>query len=90
MPIQLLLPIQDIRMLWSNDYPNMRVGELTRTDYPNRAFVFEDLYNDIHKNGITTPLRVVNDRLVDGHHRAIIAMELGIETIPIEYSGYYL
>jgi polysaccharide pyruvyl transferase WcaK-like protein len=66
----------------------MRVGELTRTDYPNRAFVFEDLYNDIHKNGITTPLRVVNDRLVDGHHRAIIAMELGIETIPIEYSGY--
>lgn len=73
--------------LWSNDYPELRVGELSRLNYPNRAFVFEVLYADIMTNGISNPLRVVNDRLVDGHHRAIIAIELGLQEVPIEFSG---
>lgn len=87
MAIYFLMPLDELRLLWSNDYPSLRVGELTRADYSNRAFVFEPLSEDIHKNGITTPLRVANSRLVDGHHRAIIAMEQGLNAVPVEYSG---
>lgn len=78
----------ELRSLRSFDYPCL-VGELTRDTYvesKHRA-VFDDLAVDIQKNGISTPLRVVNGYLVDGHHRAVVALELGIDLIPIQYEG---
>lgn len=84
------MSIDELRHLQSNDYPDKRIEDLQRDDYPNRAFVFDDLLRDISKNGIKTPLRVVNNRLVDGHHRAIIAIELGLDGVMVEYSGHYM
>lgn len=70
------------------DYP-CTVGELSRNTYIEfkHGPIFESLTKDIQENGITTPLRVVNDYLIDGHHRAVVAMELGLLEIPISYEG---
>lgn len=82
------LSLDDLKALWSNDH-HCRVGELSRTSYelPKHVDIFNDLSTAIQRDGITTPLRVVSGMLVDGHHRAIVAMELGIPTIPIAYEG---
>lgn len=88
MPVYQDLPVTILSTLRSNDYPNKTISDLHRADYLNRAYVFEGLAADIAKNGIKEPLRVANGVLVNGHHRAIIALELGLESVPIEYSGY--
>lgn len=48
---------------------------------------FDQLSKDIQDNGLSTPLRVNDGVLVDGHHRAIIAMELELKEVLIEYCG---
>lgn len=82
------MSLDELKALKSMDHP-CYVGDLSRNTYIEykHGRVFEDLAVDIRKNGITTPLRVVNNYLVDGHHRAVIAMELGITEIPITYEG---
>lgn len=87
MPVKLVVPTDRLKDLYSNDYPDKTIGQLKRDDYPNRPFVFDELTKDIAANGIVEPLRVVNNFLVDGHHRAIIALELGLDNVSIEYSG---
>jgi hypothetical protein len=44
---------------------------------------YNTLKEDIAKHGIKTPIEVMGDRVSDGHHRAVIAKELGIPRIPI-------
>ena len=82
------LTLDELKALQSNDQ-NCLVGELCRGVYIEKKHhtVFDDLARDIRENGIETPLRVVGDRLVDGHHRAIVAIELGLGNIPITYEG---
>lgn len=87
MPINMVVPTDYLKALYSNDYPDKTIGQLKRADYPNRPFVFDELAKDIAANGVVKPLRVVNRFLVDGHHRAIIALELGLDNVPVEYSG---
>lgn len=79
----------EFKRLQSFDNPCL-VGDLTRAMYvlPKHEEVFQDLTADIQQNGITAPLRVVNDVLIDGHHRAIVAMELGLNEVPIAYEGF--
>lgn len=79
------VPLSSLMRLSSNDYPERQVSDLHRGlyDYP-----FDDLVEDVRRNGIKEPLRVVNNRLVDGHHRIIVAKELGFDEIQITYSGY--
>lgn len=81
--------MSDLKKLSSFDNPCL-VGELSRDMYvlPKHTQVFQDLTADIQQNGITAPLRVVNNVLVDGHHRAIVAMELGLTEVPIVYEGF--
>lgn len=47
---------------------------------------FKKLTNDIHSNGINTPIVYTyyqgKKHIVDGHHRASVARNLGHNTIP--------
>lgn len=79
--------------LISND---MRVDDLSGKDYTigelDAENIFQDdseryqsLHDSIKSEGIKVPLSVSLKRnlLIDGHHRAIVARELGIDQIPI-------
>jgi ParB-like chromosome segregation protein Spo0J len=84
---------EQLRGLLAHDYydhfdeKNYTVSEL------DPAFVwqqdddhtYEELYDSIEKEGIKTPLAVSlkDNMLYDGHHRAVIARDLGIDKIPI-------
>lgn len=46
-----------------------------------RCWDYKELVRDIQKNGLTEPLRVVGNHLKDGHHRLVIAKELGYKRI---------
>ena len=72
----------------SHDW-NCSVAQLTRDRYLKIKDVgyFDQLSKDIQDNGLSTPLKVSDGVLVDGHHRAIIAMELDLKEVPIEYCG---
>lgn len=86
MPLFYDTSIEQLDECYSNDYPHLQVKDLKRDLYPLYKD-FASLSDNISQNGITAPLRVVGNKLVDGHHRAIIIKELGIKTVPIEYSG---
>lgn len=55
------------------------------------AWTYEDLKRDIQANGVIIPVVVTQDGvIVDGHHRWIIATELGItDSVPIEVRTYH-
>lgn len=46
---------------------------------------YTSMYESVKKEGIKVPLTVSLKRnlLIDGHHRAIVARDLGIDKIPI-------
>lgn len=86
--IRKTISLEELGKLVSFDHGCL-VGSLSRDSYVEQKHVdtFVRLRDDISRNGITTPLRVVGTKLVDGHHRAVIALELGIDEIPINYEG---
>lgn len=45
------------------------------------------LIKDIAKNGILTPVLLGDDgRVWDGHHRIVIALSLGLSSVPVEFA----
>lgn len=46
----------------------------------------EHLKADISKNGMREPIDVRRGAVVDGHHRSVAAMELGMQKIPVRYT----
>ena len=46
---------------------------------------YQSLHDSIKNEGIKVPLSVSlkQNLLIDGHHRAVVARDLGIDTIPI-------
>ena len=67
-----------------NDYT---IGDLDAENiFQNDAERYQSLYDSIKTEGIKTPLEVSLKRnlLIDGHHRAIVARDLGIDKIPIK------
>ena len=84
---------EQLRGMFANDYydhfeeNNIKVGDLD-ADYVWDQFddhTYEELHDSIKKEGIKTPLNVSlrDNMLYDGHHRAVIARDLGIDKIPI-------
>lgn len=62
------------------------IGELDAENiFQDDAERYHSLHNSIKKVGIKEPLIVSLKRnlLVDGHHRAIVARDLGLDSIPI-------
>jgi ParB-like chromosome segregation protein Spo0J len=45
---------------------------------------YEGLKASIKKEGIKTPLQVLGNTLVEGHHRYLAAKELGINHLPMK------
>ena len=82
------LSLEELKDLCSFDH-GCRVGDLSGALYgeDKHEKVFQSLRESIQRNGVTKPLRVVSGVLVDGHHRAMIIMELGLSEIPITYEG---
>jgi hypothetical protein len=50
--------------------------------------VTQQLIESIRSEGIREPVLLGNDgRVWDGHHRIVVAMHLGLDTVPVEFSG---
>ena len=65
---------------------NYTIGELdVENIFQDDRERYNSLYASIKKEGIKVPLSVSlkQNMLWDGHHRAIVARDLGIEKIPI-------
>ncbi len=62
----------------------------SQLDTEGRAKV-DSLKKDIEANGVQEPLVVSRrgDLLVDGHHRAIAAIELGLKKVPVTKSPFH-
>jgi ParB-like chromosome segregation protein Spo0J len=64
----------------------IRVGQLVPEDVT--AFGTKEHYSDlrdsIQEHGIQKPLVVHRNTLIDGHHRAVAAMELDLPRIPVQ------
>ena len=76
----------DFYMAGTPDDEQIKVGQLHPDDVTAYSWDkdhYEGLKEDIKNKGIHTPLKVSNSMLMDGHHRALIAMELGIPQIPV-------
>lgn len=46
-----------------------------------KCWIYKAMIKNIQKNGLTEPLRVIDGHLRDGHHRLVIAKELGYKRI---------
>lgn len=93
MPAHQHINQEQLRGLISRD---MRFDDPSGTDYTIGELDSENIFQDdteryqslsdsIKTEGIKTPLDVSLKRnlLIDGHHRAIVARDLGIDKIPI-------
>lgn len=71
---------------WDTGRGVIRVRHLTREMY-GEDDKWSDLAQSVAKEGIKDPLFVSkegkNKYLIDGHHRALLAREFGIDRIPI-------
>ena len=72
---------------WDTGRGTIRVRHLTRGMYGKDDEVFDKIQQSVAQHGIQDPLFVSHDRknkyLIDGHHRAILAFEYGIDKIPV-------
>jgi ParB-like chromosome segregation protein Spo0J len=82
------ISVEELKSLISFDHGCL-VGDLPGDAYADKKHldVLEELRQSIRDNGVTSPLRVVGNQLVDGHHRALVIMELGLASVPIVYEG---
>ena len=84
---------EQLRGMFANDFydhfeeNNYTVGNLDADNvfHPDDDYDYHELHASIKKEGIKTPLNVSlrDNMLYDGHHRAVIARDLGIDKIPI-------
>jgi hypothetical protein len=84
---------QQLRGLISSDMrsddpngPDYTIGELDSENiFQDDSDYYQELHSSIKNEGIKVPLKVSlkHNTLYDGHHRAIVARDLGIPHIPI-------
>lgn len=56
--------------------------------WSNQQAYMDMLATSIQETGIHMPILVGNDgRVWDGHHRLAVAHKLGLETVPVQFSG---
>ena len=89
-----MLPIEELKNLKSENFEGVKVGNLLDLRWDKDEDLpkvwgkdYEDLKSDIAKRGIHTPLLISDKQLLDGHHRAVAAMELGISHVPVRKSN---
>lgn len=98
MPAKDYINQNQLRNLFAGDFHmegepkeyQLRVGDLHPEgirEYSWDAEHYDDLKKSIQDRGITNPLLVRGNTLIDGHHRAVIARELELAKIPIKRIG---
>ncbi|QDK01280.1 ParB-like nuclease domain protein [Microbacterium phage WaterT] len=51
--------------------------------------VTQQLLESVQTGGMREPILLGNDgRVWDGHHRVVVAMHLGLDSVPVEFSGW--
>lgn len=89
MPAHQHINQDQLRALKALDFPTDDEGGYYTVGQLDPELSFDDVehYNtlkeDILQNGIQEPIPVRKGKLADGHHRAVIAKELGIPRIPV-------
>jgi hypothetical protein len=72
---------------WDTGRGTTRVRNLTREMYGKDDDTFKNIEQSVAQHGIKEPLFVThegeNKYLIDGHRRAVLAMEYGIDNIPV-------
>lgn len=88
-----IMPIEELKDLDSENFEGEKVGNLLNLKWENNENLpqvwgddYRSLKSDIAKNGIQTPLQVSNGQLLDGHHRAVAAIELGLSHVPVVHN----
>ena len=89
------LPVKVLKGLWRHpEYGGGLVGDLDRDRLlamgPNDKLYLDSLAMEIDEIGIYEPLEVFiasngEAFLNNGHHRAVVAMELRLETVPVVF-----
>lgn len=63
-------------------------GWLWEDEYGHLISGIGNLVDDIRENGIREPILLGDDgRVWDGHHRVVAAMEIGLYSVPVVFSG---
>jgi hypothetical protein len=73
------------------EYGGKIIGQMTEFDLSKNGIwqgTFDELKQDIIKNGIQTPLEIDKFEsgelnLKNGHHRAVIAIQIGLTSVPV-------
>ena len=88
MPAHQYINQEQLRALKALDFPTddeggyYTIGQLD----PELSFNmdhYNNLKEDIAKNGMKQPIEIRKGQIDDGHHRAVIAKELGLSSIPV-------
>ena len=87
------MKLKDVGELQTRDFEGIPVKRIDREFFTERGedpSHYDNLKKSIAKEGIRKPIQVVkNDKefpwLYEGHHRAVIAHELNIKKVPVEY-----
>jgi ParB-like chromosome segregation protein Spo0J len=90
---QQFMDLKDVGDLHTRDFESIPVKHIDREFFTERGEEpsnYDNLKKSIAKEGMKKPIKVVkNDHefpwLYDGHHRAVIAHELGLKKVPVEY-----
>lgn len=88
----IMLKVEKLAKLHSHaEYGGKLVGDLTVVDLSHAGDwdgSFDELVQSIRDTGIQIPLRIDKSEsgelmLRNGHHRAVIAIQLGLDTVPV-------
>jgi len=89
-----MMPIEELRGLSSENFEGVKVGNLLDLRWDGDEDLpkvwgkdYDDLKSDIAEKGIHTPLLISGKQLLDGHHRAVAAMQLGMSHVPVRKSN---
>lgn len=91
-----MVPMSDLHDVYAEDLHPLRtmVAEDLDSRWHERSdkpYPWDKLHESIQKEGIKTPLHINIDEdggkdLIEGHHRYIVARNLGLTHVPVRYT----
>ena len=90
---QQFMNLEEVGDLHTRDFEGIPVKHIDREFFTERGedlSHYESLKDSIAKEGMKKPIKVIKNEhefpwLYDGHHRAVIALELGMKKVPVKY-----
>ena len=96
---QQFMPVHELTGMDANDYPGT-VGDVHRNVYhgapsnedwaslhKDAGYDWAGLHKSVAEHGITEPLEINRSSrtLIEGHHRAMVAIEQGHSKVPVKF-----